>query len=86
MIQKLDAPISVLLSYNHKTRHVQPVRLQWEAKDYTIEKIGFHHTYREGRTLIHVFSVETASLFFRIAFDTSALSWRVQEIADGESN
>jgi len=86
MIQKLQTPISVALVFNHKKREVKPCKVMWEGRPYSITKIGLHHTYRQGRTLFHVFSVESKELFFRLVLNTESLSWIVEEIADGESN
>lgn len=86
MIQKISAPISVALVFNHKTREVKPVTVLWDGNSYQVTRIGLHHTVRQGRTLLHVFSVESDLLFFRLVFNTESLSWTVEEIADGESN
>lgn len=86
MIQKIQSPISVSLIFDHKTRKVFPKAVEWEGKTYLINKIGLHHTYRVGKTLYHVFSVESPSLFFRLVLDTDTLHWSVEEIADGEPN
>ena len=86
MIQKISTPISVALVYNHKKREVKPVKILWEGRSYGIKKIGLHHTVRQGRTLFHIFSVESESLFFKLVFNTDSLSWMVEEIADGEPN
>jgi hypothetical protein len=86
MIQKLDAPISVVLVYNHHARRVEVAKILWEGREYKVNKLGLHHVFRKGETLFHVFSVEAQTLFFRIILDTNTLSWRVAEIADGEPN
>jgi hypothetical protein len=86
MIQKISAPISVALVYDHKKREVKPIKVLWENHPYLIKHIGLHHTYRHGRTLFHVFSVESESLFFRLVLNTDSLGWMIEEIADGESN
>jgi hypothetical protein len=86
MIQRIHAPISVDLVFDHTLRKVFPRFVRWEGQSHRILKIGLHHTYRQGRTLYHVFSVETATLFFRLVLDTDTLHWSVEEIADGESN
>lgn len=86
MIQQIDAPISVQLSFNHQKRQTVPVRLSWEGREYRVTKVGLHHTYREGRTLHHIYSVQTERLFFRLNLDTETLFWRVEQIADGEPN
>lgn len=86
MIQKIDAPISVALYFNHQLRQAAPTFLIWEGRSYKITKIGLHHTLRVGKTLYHVFSAETPTLFFRLVLNTDTLHWKVEEIADGESN
>lgn len=86
MIQKINAPVSVDLYFDHHLRKVIPRFVLWEGREYQITKIGLHHTYREGRVLYHVFSVESLSLFFRLVLNTDTLHWRVEEIADGEPN
>jgi hypothetical protein len=84
MLQAVSAPISVLLHFDHRKRLVLPKHLNWEGRDYPVVKIGLHHTYRRGRTLYHVFSVQTDNLFFRLLLDTDTLFWRVEQISDGE--
>ncbi len=83
MIEKISTPVSVSLNFDHKKRRVYPKFLIWEGKIYSVEKIGLHHTYRVGRTLFHVFSVASKSLFFRLVLNTETLHWRLEEISDG---
>lgn len=83
MITKLDAPISVKIVYNHHQRSFVPKVIQWEGREYPVIKIGLHHTAREGRTLMHFFSVTTPNLFFRLKFNTDNLNWSVEEYSDG---
>ena len=84
MLQKLDEPVSVKLIFDHSRQRVVPTALYWQGRQYPVIKIGLHHMYRAGRTLYHVFSVETESLFFRLVLDTDTLFWRLEEISDGE--
>lgn len=83
LIQKMSAPVSVTFAYDSNENKSTPRSLVWNGRLYAISKIGFHHTYREGRTLYHVFSVTTSTLFFRLLFNTESLVWRIEEIADG---
>jgi len=83
MMQKISAPVSVDLVFDHRLRKVVPKEIIWDGRTYTILKIGLHHTYRSGRTLFHVFSVASENLFFRLVLDTDNLFWRLEEIADG---
>lgn len=86
MIQKISAPISVSLIFDHQKRLVYPKALVWEGRSYPITKIGLHHIYHTGNTLFHVFSVASPTLFFRIVLNTENLFWTLEEISDGEAS
>jgi hypothetical protein len=63
-----------------------PTKVIFEGRDYLVTKLGFHHLYRRGRTLYHVFSVASPTLFFRLVLDTDTLHWTLEEISDGEAD
>src|SRR3989344_7065260 len=84
MRQVISIPVSVTLEYNSKLRKVLPKLVHWDGQDYPVVKVGYHHTFREGRTLFHIFSVDTSSLFFRLRLNTDNLNWTLEEISDGE--
>ncbi len=86
MMQKLSAPVSVELFFDHRRRSVMPVRVVFDGREHMIQKVGLHHTFRQGRTLFHVFSAATESVFFRLVMNTDNLFWTVEEIADGETD
>jgi len=60
-----------------------PKWVKWKNEVHKVEKLGLHHTYREGRTLFHVFSVTTKTLFMRLVLDTDTLNWKLEEIENG---
>lgn len=82
MIENIDVPISVSFVFDSDKRIVEPRAVKWNGKIYNIEKIGLHHTFRKGRTLFHVFSVVSKTLFFRLVLNTDNLHWRLEQIAD----
>jgi hypothetical protein len=86
MIQKISAPVSVQLVYDHRLHTVSPRQILWDGQIIRIAKVGMHHTVREGRTLFHIFSVASNNLFFRLKLDTDTLFWTLEEIADGLAN
>jgi hypothetical protein len=59
-----------------------PKYVIWRGRNYTVTKIGLHHILREGRTLYHVFSVATNTLFLRLRLNADDLHWRLEEISD----
>lgn len=83
MLEKIFVPVTVSLIFDSVTRKVSPKTVIWNGRAYSIVKIGLHHTYRQGRTLFHVFSVASETLFFRLVLDTETLHWRLEEISDG---
>lgn len=83
MIQKIDSPVSVGVSFDHNKRKISPRWVHWDGRLHAIKNVGLHHTYRAGRTLFHVFSVASTTLFFRLVLDTETLRWKLEEISDG---
>jgi hypothetical protein len=84
MIQKVSVPVTVYSIFDHSRRSSHPVKIKWEGREYPVTKVGFHHTYYQGRTLFHVFSVASPNLFFRLVLNTQNLFWTLEEIADGQ--
>jgi len=76
--QIIDEKVGVILDSN------TPISILWRNRDYKITKIGLHHDFYEGKTLIHVFSVLSETLFFKLKFDTKNLEWRLLETYDCE--
>ena len=82
MIHKIDAPVSVIAKYDHTKRRYQPAKIKWEGREYKVIQIGYHHTFRNGRDLIHVFSVDCRQLSFELHHDSVNLTWKVKRISD----
>jgi len=60
-----------------------PKYVIWKGRNYTIIKVGLHHSFREGKILYHVFSVITDTLFLKLKLNTDNLLWKLEEISDG---
>ena len=56
--------------------------VEWKNRSYKVDKVGFHHFLLEGKTLMHVFSVISGSIFLKIKLDTKHLAWTFEEIQD----
>ncbi len=83
---KIDESISVDLLSNHLSHTVLPWAIAWRGRRYRINKIGMHHKIREGRTLLHIFSVTDGTSYFKLQFDTDTLGWKLLEIEDTSSS
>lgn len=80
MRQPLNAPVSVLWKYNHRTRALTIKKILFDGTVYPIVKIGVHYTERQSRTLRHVFCVAGESCFFKLVLDTDTLQWTCEEM------
>lgn len=79
----VNTPITVVFVSVYPGAKVQPISLKWDGRLYKVSQIGFHHRFRVGKTLHHVFSVVADHTFFKINLDTDSLLWRLEEISDG---
>ena len=76
MIQRISEPVDVVF-------HKIPISVTWSGRTYPIVKLGLRHTYRDGLTRHHVFSVVSHDLFFRLNLNTDNLIWTLEEVSDG---
>lgn len=82
MGELIDESVSVNLLFNHLKRSVSPTSLYWRGRRYTITQIGLHHCLREGRVLLHVFSVSDGTTAFKLELNTETLGWKLLEVSD----
>lgn len=78
MTEQINEKVSVnLLS---RTSSVIPWAFLWRGRMYKTKTVGFHHTVRSGRVLLHVFSVTAGDTCFKLIFDTETLLWKLLEM------
>ena len=75
MAEDINEKISVNLF------NAEPTGFFWKGRSYNIAKIGFHHTFWQGRNLVHVFSATDGNTFFKLEFNTETLLWKLLEVA-----
>jgi hypothetical protein len=78
MLEKVDDPIEVVVNFN--AHQVMPTSFKWQGREYNVEKLNLVHKERDGNDKIYYFSVSDKVNYFRLAFFTRDLSWRIQEI------
>lgn len=83
VVQKISEPVSVSFAYDSVKKKVYPKWVVWNGRLYAVVKVGLHHKERIGRTLYHIFSVATKTVFFRLVLDTETLHWKLEEVSDG---
>lgn len=72
-MRNISEKISVTLQNN------TPLLLTWRNRDYKITKVGLHHNYYEGKTLIHIFSCLSNDIFLKLKFNTKNLTWNLMQ-------
>lgn len=75
---KMNEPIEVLVKF-YKAQ-VFPSFFKWRNKTYRVEKVNLVHHQKEGENKIYYFSVSDNANFFRLAFFTKDLSWKIEEL------
>lgn len=80
MSEIINEQISVNFFSNHLKGTALPSSVYWRGRDYHITQVGLHHVFREGRVLIHVFSVTDGNNYFKLTFNSETLFWKLLEI------
>ena len=83
MIQGISEPVSVITTFDARERKVRPVELTWSRRTYPVSQVALRHTYKDGNTRHHVFSVISDDLFFRLNLNADTLHWTLEEVSDG---
>ena len=82
MAEKIKEQVSLSLIFDHKKRKNLISKVLWNNREYKITKQGLHHTYKRGDTTIHIFSVASDTISFRLSLNGSSLIWTLEETYD----
>lgn len=80
MIQRLEAPVTVIAVFDHRTRQVVIRRITFDGREHAIVRAGMHYTQKRGRTLEHVYCVVSREGAFKIVLNTETLQWTLHEV------
>jgi hypothetical protein len=78
MFEKVNENIDVLVKFSGQ--QVLPALFKWRGKVYKVEKVNLVHRERDGNDKVYYFSISDKANFFRLAFFTRDLSWRLEEL------
>jgi hypothetical protein len=78
MHEKINESVEVLVEFDKQ--RVMPTFFKWRSKTYKIEKLNLVHKEKLGGDKIYYFSVSDSLNFFRLAFFTRDLSWKLEEV------
>jgi hypothetical protein len=88
MREKINEEVSVVMYYSAKQRLALPRIVRWQNIDYSVGKIGYHHSVKDGQTLHHIFELidKDETLWFRLNLNTANLHWKLETVSDGLTN
>ncbi len=61
-------------------RHVRPLHMRWNNRNYSIKQVNLVHTAREGQKKIFYFSVSDIANYFKLRLDSETLEWHLVEV------
>ena len=83
MSEIINEKVSVLTYYERNGGKVIPCKIKWQGRVYSIKQVGLHYPVRQGRKLLHYFSVVTQdNTSFKLKHDTETLHWILEEVID----
>ena len=83
MVEQIKQPVSVLYLHNKVKKTMIPVRITWNNKLYTVEKVGFHYHAIVSGYYKHFFYLTSEDTYFKISLDTKTLETVLEETGDG---
>ena len=84
MIEAIHEKVEVILIFRLMPKPETNIyKVRWRGKEYVVKKLAYHHKVRDGRNLLHKFSVSTDNLDLRLTYDTENLQWELEEVSDG---
>ncbi len=88
MREVINEEVSVVSYFSARKRLSLPHIISWRNREYSVGKIGFHHTVRDGETLHHIFELVDGEemLWMRLNLDTSNLHWKLEVVSDGQAD
>lgn len=78
MFEIINEPIDVIVRFAKES--VRPEAFRWQGRTYRIEKVNLVHHERDGSDKTYYFSVSDSANFFRLAFSTRDLSWKLEQL------
>lgn len=85
MYEHIGERVAVLVLFGKQYKEVRPFKLKWHDKEYQISHVDYHHKYKDGNSLIHVFSATDGTNFFELKYNSEDLSWMLGNVSDNEA-
>ncbi len=58
----------------------RPVRFRWNGRTCLVREVTYRWTSREGRTVLHHFSVTDGGTLYQLTFNAETLQWSLDAV------
>lgn len=79
----MDEKISLTSEFQSDKNKWLIKQINWNNRQYNIEKLGLYYREKRGKGLYHIFFVCSKQLCFKLELEAEKLIWRLTEISDG---
>ena len=83
MREKVDKIVSVESKFWGDKKKLSVNKINWNNRDYLIEKLGMYYKQKKGQKLYHIFFVSGGGRGFKLILEADSLIWKLEEISDG---
>jgi hypothetical protein len=59
---------------------LKPLRFKWSGRLINVEEITYTWKSREGKKIIHHFSLTDGNALYELSFDNESLVWRLENL------
>ncbi len=86
MIASINEQVAVYFVFSLDGAKRIPLFIKWKHKYLKVKSVGFHHYFKEGKKLFHVYELVTdTNVFMRLKLDTQSLIWTLEKVSDGQA-
>ena len=86
MYENINEPVSVVAIFGTGPKKVQPWKFKWHDKEYLITHVDYRYKYKQGESLVYVFSVTDGTAYFELHYDSRDVKWLLGRVSDNEAN
>lgn len=81
MSLKVNERVAVVAIFAGKKQPICPIRVRLQKSEYTLGKVDFYHTTKDGYHTVHHFSLcdVDQSMYMKLAFNSGTLVWTLEE-------
>jgi len=84
MLEEINESVSVFL-LSSPSSHPRPWSMTWRGRIYRFIKTSLYYQTKTGKTIWHIFTVNTSGAWFKLALNAETLFWKLLETESYDS-